>query len=133
MDGPAPAIMNAMEDATGLRFNGDSAVARGFVCGDGKRRTDRSRTFWKCAMTSVDRRTRKIAIAFTVNGEARDVLVYPMARLLDVLRTELALTGAKEGCGEGECGSCSVLMDGVLVNSCLVPVLAGAQRGDCYD
>jgi carbon-monoxide dehydrogenase small subunit len=62
-------------------------------------------------------------ISLTVNGESKTVRAYPMARLLDVLREHLGLTGAKEGCGEGECGSCSVLMDGALVNSCLVPAL----------
>jgi carbon-monoxide dehydrogenase small subunit len=68
-------------------------------------------------------------ITFTVNGELRTVDAPPMARLLDVLRERLHLTGVKEGCGEGECGSCSVLMNGELVNSCLVPVLQveGAQ------
>jgi aerobic carbon-monoxide dehydrogenase small subunit len=62
-------------------------------------------------------------IDLTVNGETRQVRVPPMKRLLDVLREDLRLTGTKEGCGEGECGSCSVRMDGELVNSCLVPVL----------
>jgi len=62
-------------------------------------------------------------IRFCVNGENRAVQVPPMRRLLDVLREDLHLTGTKEGCGEGECGSCSVRMNGELVNSCLVPVL----------
>ena len=61
-----------------------------------------------------------------VNGSLRAVRVPPMARLLDVLRHDLELTGVKEGCGEGECGSCSVLMNGALVNSCLVPVAQAA-------
>ena len=65
----------------------------------------------------------KREISFQVNGKLVAVQAYPMERLLDVLREELGLTGTKEGCGEGECGSCSVLMDGVLVNSCLVPAL----------
>lgn len=62
-------------------------------------------------------------IQFTLNGEAQTVIVPPMKRLLDVLREDLHLTGTKEGCGEGECGSCSIRMNGALVNSCLVPVL----------
>ena len=62
-------------------------------------------------------------IRFVVNGRAVNVDAHPMARLLDVLRVDLGLTGTKEGCGEGECGACSVLVNGELVNSCLTPVL----------
>ncbi len=61
-------------------------------------------------------------IAFRVNGQSHEVKAYPMARLLDVLREDLRLTGTKEGCGEGECGACSVLMNGEIVDSCLIPV-----------
>jgi aerobic-type carbon monoxide dehydrogenase small subunit (CoxS/CutS family) len=60
-------------------------------------------------------------VRFTLNGKARDVRAAPMKRLLDVLREECGLTGTKEGCGEGECGACTVLVDGQPVNSCLVP------------
>ncbi|HXX16618.1 MAG TPA: (2Fe-2S)-binding protein [Candidatus Eremiobacteraceae bacterium] len=65
----------------------------------------------------------KTEIRFTVNGKPVNVRAYPMARLLDVLREELGLTGTKEGCGEGECGSCAIMMGETLVNSCLVPAL----------
>src|SRR6202041_1309422 len=68
-------------------------------------------------------RARKIRVSCVVNGAAVTCDAYPMARLLDVLREELKLTGTKEGCGEGECGACAIEMDGALVNSCLVPAL----------
>jgi carbon-monoxide dehydrogenase small subunit len=64
----------------------------------------------------------KINIEFSVNSETRSVEAYPLARLLDVLREQFHLTGTKEGCGEVECGACTVLLDGRIVNSCLVPV-----------
>ena len=75
--------------------------------------------------------TSRCDVSFSVNGEVHTVSVYPMERLLDVLRNKLGLTGTKEGCGEGECGSCSVLFNGELVNSCLVPVLQAEGATVC--
>jgi aerobic carbon-monoxide dehydrogenase small subunit len=62
-------------------------------------------------------------ITCVVNGTSRRLDVHPMKRALDVLREDCGLTGTKEGCGEGECGACTVLLDGVPVNSCLVPAV----------
>ena len=65
----------------------------------------------------------RVEVQCRVNGDEMTLQGHPMARLLDVLRGSLRLTGTKEGCGEGECGACSVVIDGRLVNSCLVPLL----------
>jgi aerobic carbon-monoxide dehydrogenase small subunit len=65
---------------------------------------------------------KEVTTNFSLNGEQVSVEAYPMERLLDVLREQLQLTGTKEGCGEGECGACSVLINDKIVNSCLVPV-----------
>src|ERR1043165_7324115 len=70
----------------------------------------------------------KNRITCTVNNQPRVLEAYPMERLLDGLREQLGLTGTKEGCGEGECGACTVIIDGQIVNSCLVPV---AQVNGC--
>jgi carbon-monoxide dehydrogenase small subunit len=61
-------------------------------------------------------------VHFTLNGASHELVSHPAARLLDVLRDECGLTGTKEGCGEGECGACTVLVDGCAVCSCLIPV-----------
>ena len=70
---------------------------------------------------------RRSALRLRVNGKEMPVAAHPMKRLLDVLREDCNLTGTKEGCGEGECGACTVLVDGVTVVSCLVP--AGQVEG----
>jgi len=72
--------------------------------------------------------TGKVAVSATINGEATDFLCEPRESLLEVLRDRLGLTGTKEGCNNGNCGACSVLMDGRLVNSCCV---LGVEARDC--
>ena len=67
-------------------------------------------------------------ISLAVNGKNYEVTVPPMRRLLDVLRDDLALTETKEGCGEGECGACTAIMDGLLVLTCMVPICQVAGR-----
>ena len=69
-----------------------------------------------------------VECTLTVNGHTTKLQVSPCARLLDVLRGPLGLTGTQEGCGAGECGACTVLMDGKAINACLLPVLEAEGR-----
>ena len=96
IDGPAPAVINALRH-----------------CGFDVR-----------SIPATPERVMKAPrhMKLTVNGKTRTVKAHPMKRLLDVLREDCGLTGTKEGCGEGECGACTVLIDGVAVDSCIVPV-----------
>ena len=101
MDGPAAAVANAVEDALGVAFDelpiSPEAIA-----------------------ASRPRLGGVVKLTIEVNGAPRTVDASPWKRLLDVLREDLRLTGTKEGCGEGECGACTVMLDGEVVNSCLV-------------
>ena len=76
--------------------------------------------------SSVSPVSSAVFVSFVVNGQKMSLPVHPMRRLLDVLREDCGLTGTKEGCGEGECGACTVLVDGAPVNSCLVPAAHAA-------
>jgi len=76
---------------------------------------------------------RKIRVHCEINGRVMSLEAHPMARLLDVLREQGGLTGTKEGCGEGECGACSIEIDGALVNSCLIPCVASGRRDNSHD
>jgi aerobic carbon-monoxide dehydrogenase small subunit len=81
---------------------------------------------WAASRAQMVTSANTIEIVCTVNSEVHSLRVYPLSRLLDVLREQLHLTGTKEGCGEGECGACSVFLNGELVNSCLVPAVQAA-------
>src|SRR4029079_17968096 len=78
------------------------------------------------ARSSVSAVSSVSLVSFMLNGRRTKLRVHPMKRLLDVLREDCALTGTKEGCGEGECGACTILIDGVPFNSCLVPAAHAA-------
>ena len=112
IDGPAPAVVNALRHA-GFDMRAIPATP------------ERMMKAARAEAASLESETRfrgeNAMIACRINGEPRTLDVHPMKRVLDVLREDCQLTGTKEGCGEGECGACTVLIDGLPVNSCLVP------------
>ena len=113
MNVAAPAIVDAIHDAVGVWITDLPATAEKIALSHGGR-----------CMTAVRDGSAGLGSVyrFTLNGESREVTVPGMRRLLDVVREDLGLTGTKEGCGEGECGACTVILDGLVVDACLVPV-----------
>ena len=112
MDGPAPAIVNAIRHL-GIDVREIPALPEVLL--------ESVRAGFRVGGSATDHRSGTLGVQFTLNGREVDVAAHPMRRLLDVLREECELTGTKEGCGEGECGACTVLVDGQAVVSCLVP------------
>jgi CO/xanthine dehydrogenase Mo-binding subunit/aerobic-type carbon monoxide dehydrogenase small subunit (CoxS/CutS family) len=133
IDGPAPAIASAVANALGHRFINELPLLPERIM-NALGPTEAPLAFQGAAPFTVSPRTssplpRLATVEIIVNGEVHKITASPMKRLLDVLRNDLRLTGTKEGCGEGECGACAAIVNGLLVQTCLVPICqaSGAQ------
>ena len=127
MDVGAPAVIDAIHDATGAWITELPATPARVLAALRALEDERLAApvpGWRVVTAPVTAPAVRASssVRFTVNGQPVEVAAPGGRRLLDVLRLDLGLTGAKEGCGEGECGACSVLIDGEVVDSCLVPV-----------